>query len=128
MTAQRKPYTINPLNPPGRPKGYSPPPNRKITHEQDGWAWDSRKIDRKLKRTDNPDECWAWLGSVSPGGNLMGAYKNNKPQMTQVNRLLAMQEFNCSLIGQQVRMTCGNHRCSNPHHFRIEPIVKAKNV
>lgn len=119
--AEKKRYTINPLNPPGRKKGYKPQLTRIITHQQGGWSWNADKIFEKLVK--GPESfCWAWQGATSPGGNLLGAYKNGRPQMTQVNRLIAMQELNADLEGQQVRMRCGNKKCSNWHHFQIEPI------
>lgn len=115
------------LRPPGRPPGYQPPPTRVITHEQGAWAWNAAKIEEKLVK-GSKTACWAWQGATSPGGNLLGAYKNGHAQMTQVNRLIAMQELNVDLEGQQVRMRCGNKKCSNWHHFLIEPIVKRKHV
>ena len=126
MTARKKTYTVNPLNPPGRRLGYRPEPTRIITHEQGEWAWDAGKIAAKLVK-GSKTACWSWQGATSPGGNLLGAYKNGRAQMTQVNRLIAMQELGADLEGQQVRMRCGNKQCSNWHHFQIEPIVKPKN-
>lgn len=125
-TKQRKPYTVNPQNPPGRKRGYRPKTERNITHTQGAWAWDHRKIERKLDRSTDED-CWPWLGSTSPSANLQGAYKNGKPQMTQVNRLIAMQQGH-DMEHQQVRMRCHNKQCSNPNHFIIEPLQRRNRV
>lgn len=102
----------------GRPKGYSPGQTRAITHQIGEWAWSTDNLHKRIVKTD-PDSCWAWTGSQNPQGNIFGAYKNGRPQMTQANRLLQMEILNDAIVGREVRMSCGNKHCSNPRHFTL---------
>ncbi len=110
----------------GRPKGYRPAPNRSITHEIGEWAWSTDNLHKRIVKT-TADACWAWTGSRTPHGNIFGAYKNGQPQMTQTNRLLAMEILNEPIVGREVRMSCCNRHCANPNHFQIlEPGQRPK--
>lgn len=107
-------------NPPGRPKGFSPGQTRRHTHQVGAWAWDHDRLLSKLAQGTDL-ECWAWRGAVSPASNLYGAYKNGRAQMCQTNRLLYMALHDQDIEGYGVYMRCGNHHCSNPHHFELLP-------
>lgn len=102
----------------GRPKGYSPGQTRAITHRIGEWAWSTDNLHKRIVKT-TADSCWDWTGSQNPQGNIFGAYKNGRPQMTQSNRLLQMEILGESIQGQDVRMSCGNRHCSNPNHFQL---------
>ena len=106
--------------PRGRTPGWSPGETRTITHRVGQWSWNHNKLISKLVKGQNEDDCWQWQGAVSPAANLFGAYKNGRPQMTQVNRLLAMAETGLDLEGKCVYMRCGDFHCSNPQHFFIQ--------
>lgn len=112
----------------GRKKGWSPGITRKMTHQIGVWSWDHNKLISKLVPGPELDDCTHWQGAVSPAANLFGAYKQDatgrsRPQMTQVNRLLAMAETGEDLEGRCVFMRCGNSHCSNTEHFVIESKV-----
>lgn len=119
MTAQNK-------RPRGRTPGWSPGETRVMTHQVAEWTWNHDKLLSKLVKGQHLDDCWQWLGSQGPQGNLFGAYKRKESgeyqaQMTQANRLMAMAETGEDLTGQCVFMRCGNRHCSNPRHFVIQP-------
>jgi len=100
----------------GRPKGYSPGQTRTITHQIGAWSWNTETLhERIVKGADN--ECWSWTGSKNQHGNIFGAFKNGKGQMTQSNRLLYMEQVNEPIDHLSVKMTCGNKHCSNWNHF-----------
>lgn len=107
----------------GRPLGAK---NRVITHQIGDWSWDTNKLHEKIKPIEN-STCWAWTGSKGPQGNLFGAYKNKKNQMTQANRLLLMEKTGQSCERIAIRMRCANKYCCNPSHFAITPNYKHNN-
>lgn len=104
----------------GRPKGYSPGKLRLVDRQVGEWSWNSQRLNSKIQKSTD-DECWTWTGSRGPQGNLFGAYKNNKQQMTQANRLIYAEHTNKPIEGQQVRMACYNKTCCNPHHMTVGP-------
>ena len=105
---------------PGRPLGFSPGRYTKATHRVGDWAWNSTRLWSKIDQSAGADACWAWRGAVSPGGNLFGAIKNGRSQMTQVNRLLLMEQTGEPINDVAVRMTCQNKYCCNHRHFTTE--------
>ena len=104
----------------GRPKGYSPGLRRKITHRIGDWSWNTANLHKRMVK-GNPDECWAWTGSKNPHGNIFGAFKHDKPQMTQANRLLYAEHTLKPIDDVTVRMKCHNSFCCNPRHFDPRP-------
>lgn len=84
------------------------------------WTWNSQVLWSKIVDTD-PDSCWAWLGAVGPQTNLFGVRKNGKAQMTQARRILYRDVYNEDCDDLQIRHTCGNKYCMNPHHFSVLP-------
>lgn len=102
----------------GRPKGYSPGVGRTHTHRMGAWTWNSPLLHSKIKKHRG---CWEWLGAQGPSGNLFGAYKNNKPQMTQPNRLIYMEETGESADDVAIYMSCQNKNCCNFLHFEVQP-------
>lgn len=105
---------------PGRRPGFSPGQTRKITRSQGAWAWNDERLHSKVQRgADN--ECWSWLGSQGPSGNLFGGYKNNRNQMSQANRFLYMSYYEQDIEGHGVYMRCGNTYCCNHNHFELLP-------
>jgi hypothetical protein len=102
----------------GRPLGYSPGVGLTHTHHVGEWAWNSPLLHSKIKVKKG---CWEWLGAKGPSGNLFGAYKNNRPQMTQPNRLLYMEMTDESAADISVYMSCQNKNCCNPAHFEVLP-------
>jgi hypothetical protein len=110
--------------------GYSPGLTRTLTHQVGPWAWDSKKLHAK-QRQGTTDECWEWIGSKGPHGNLFGAYKQGtnglQQQMTQANRLLYMEQVNEPIDDISVTMKCANKYCCNPSHFEIMPNKRTMN-
>jgi hypothetical protein len=111
--------------PQGRPKGYSPGFMRKITHRVGQWSWNTDNLHKRIVKTQ-PDSCWAWIGSANEHGNIFGAFKNDRSQMTQSNRLLYMELVNEPIDHLSVKMKCGNIHCSNPNHFYTDRNFKYK--
>jgi len=105
--------------PQGRPPGYSPGPSRKITHAIGQWTWDTEKLHSRIVKTGE-DDCWSWTGSRNAHGNIFGAFKNGKQQMTQANRLLYMEQVNDAIDHLAIKTLCKNRHCSNPNHFYTE--------
>lgn len=87
---------------------------------QGQWTWKDSLLWRKVVKT-TPEACWAWLGSTSPHANLFGARKNDRPQMTQVPRLLWASIHEQDIEDLEIRHTCGNRFCCNPHHLYAVP-------
>lgn len=105
----------------GRPLGYTPKnKGTTLTHQQGAWAWNSPRLHAKIE-TGKKNECWSWLGSAGPSGNLYGAYKNGKPQMTQPNRLIYMEMTDSPAEDVAIYMRCHNRNCCNHNHFEILP-------
>lgn len=82
------------------------------------WAWNNQLLRSKVQE-GSEDECWPWLGSKGPAGNLFGAVKLGRRQMTQANRLLFRSIYNVDCEDKEIRMTCGNRYCANWHHFEV---------
>lgn len=102
----------------GRPLGTQ---HRKTTHQHQGWTWDGDNLLSKIKQAGDLD-CWTWLGSRGPQGNLFGAYLNDQPRITQANRLIYTQFKGRDFTDVSIRMRCGNRYCCNPNHFNtLEP-------
>lgn len=114
-----------------RPKGYSPGQTRRITHRIGEWSWDADSLLAKQER-GHEHACWQWKGSRGEQGNLFGAFKNDRAQMTQANRLIYATMINDRIDNVSVRMRCMNKWCCNPNHFNIvkkytrkgEPVFK----
>ena len=85
------------------------------------WSWNDNRLWDKIEVSLDPDECWAWHGSMSPSGALMGGWKNEVQQMTQARRLVYMSQTNEDVSKYRVTMKCANQACCNPHHFIIKP-------
>jgi len=103
----------------GRPKGYSPGPRRVITHRIGSWSWDTEKLHKRIVKGE-ADECWSWKGSKNEFGNIFGAFKNDKQQMTQANRLLYMEIVNEPIDHLSIQTSCGNKHCCNFLHFKTD--------
>jgi hypothetical protein len=102
----------------GRQLGYSPGKTRSLTHQVGEWSWNTHHLHKRIQQQDD-NQCWTWVGSQTPHGNIFGAYKNGRPQMTQSNRLLYMEQTGEPATAVSVHMACGNRHCSNPSHFEI---------
>lgn len=100
----------------GRPKGYSPGLQRKITDQCADWAWDTEKLNKKIE-SRSQDQCSIWRGSQGPYGNLFGAYKNGQAQMTQANRIIYMDRTKEDITEYQIVMRCHNRYCCNFDHM-----------
>jgi hypothetical protein len=84
------------------------------------WSWDPELLMSKIIKRDT-DDCWGWSGSVAPHANLMGARKNNRPQMTQAPRLIWMTHTGQDVSELEVRHHCGNRFCTNISHMFTKP-------
>lgn len=104
----------------GRPPGIPGTKTRKITHQVGPWTWNSQTLHERMIPGPE-DDCWPWRGSRNQHGNIFGAYKNGRAQMTQANRLLYMEQSGYYPDGMSVYMKCGNRHCCNPNHFNLEP-------
>jgi len=89
-------------------------------HRQQGqWSWNDQRLWSKIKIID-PEHCYIWTGSMSPGGALFGAYKQQRSQMTQARRLVWMSVNNQSADDISINTICNNPSCCNPRHFKID--------
>jgi hypothetical protein len=95
--------------------------------ELGAWAWDDQRLWNKIEVSLDTKECWLWQGSMSPSGALMGAWKDNVPQMTQARRLVYMSQTNEDVSPYQVKMKCKNQQCCNPNHFELNPTNRQQN-
>lgn len=84
------------------------------------WGWLDDKLWSKIEKSDNDNDCFVWTGSQHPAGALMGAWKNDKQQMTQARRLIWMSVNNEDVSAYRVTMTCGNPLCVNERHFELK--------
>jgi len=85
------------------------------------WGWNDQRLWSKIEVSLDTEECWPWKGSMSPGGALMGAWKEGRGQMTQARRLVYMSQTNEDVSPYQVKMKCHRQDCLNPSHFEIKP-------
>jgi len=92
------------------------------------WSWNDEILWSKVEVTLDTKECWLWQGAMSPTAALFGARKNGKPQMTQARRLIWMSENNEDATPHRMTMTCMNHQCVNPSHFKLERNLKHKSI
>ena len=76
--------------------------------EQRLWA----KVDRR-----GPDECWTWMGCVTPTGHGLMATQANKREY--VRRIAWELEYGFIPGGMAVYHRCGNRRCVNPAHLSL---------
>src|ERR1035437_8211916 len=68
-----------------------------------------------IGKTDNPDECWLWQGSIEQK-NGYGRYKHKK-KYHKAHRLV-YEIYNGPIPeGNVVRHTCDNPPCVNPKHL-----------
>ena len=95
-------------------------PKRVITHTVGEWSWNTNNLHKRLIMA-GPDDCWSWRGSKNHHGNIFGAYKNGRPQMTQANRLFYMEQTGEPATDIAIRLSCGNYHCANPAHFIVVP-------
>ena len=94
--------------------------NLKPGHKEQGqWSWNDLRLWSKIKIIDN-QRCYQWLGSMTPGGAVFGAYKNGRSQMTQARRLIWMSVNQQPVDDISINMRCNNPSCCNPSHFIIE--------
>ena len=101
-------------------KGRKRPPTGKLSHQVGAWSWNSALLHSKIQAT-GPDKCWTWTGASNDWSNLFGARKHDRPQMTQVNRLLAMEISGEPIDDVAIMMKCKNKKCCNPDHFTTGP-------
>ncbi len=100
--------------PTGRPKGYSPGLQRRITTRVGEWAWNTDRLNEKIQVQPG---CHIWTGSTGPHTNLFGAYKNDKSQMTQARRIIYMDRTGEDIADSDIIMTCHNRYCCNFEHM-----------
>ena len=85
------------------------------------WAWKSDLLWSKIRKGEDPDDCWEWLGSKSANANLFGVYKNNFQQMSQVQRIIHREVTGEDCEDLSFRHTCGSKFCCNPAHVETYP-------
>ena len=85
------------------------------------WSWNTKILNEKVVK--GPDtECWTNSKfAQTQHGPLFGVKKNNKPQMTQVARILYRDWFNEDCEENSLMHSCGNKMCLNPNHWEIKP-------
>jgi len=88
------------------------------------WSWNSQVLnDKVIKGTDT--ECWPSTNfAQTKHGPLFGAKKNNRPQMTQVCRILYRDWFNKDCEENEIAHQCGDKTCLNPSHWEVKPNKK----
>jgi len=101
--------------------------NLKPGHKQVGvWGWNDTRLWSKIDTKPDKNGCLNWLGSMSPTGALMGAWKkipdsdDSYQQMTQARRLVWMSVNNEDVSPYSVTLTCANQMCCNPEHFELK--------
>jgi hypothetical protein len=85
------------------------------------WGFHTTRLKSKIVSGATEDSCTTWLGSESPTGALMGAYRGGLQQMCQSRRLVWMMENKQDVSPYSVTLTCGNQMCCNPRHFKLKP-------
>jgi len=85
------------------------------------WAWRSDLLWKKIRKGENADDCWTWIGSRSEHANLFGAYKNQRQQMTQAIRIIFRELTNKDCDDLSFRHTCGDKYCCNLAHIQYYP-------
>lgn len=91
------------------------------------WGFDLQRLKDKIKPGQTENSCTTWLGSMSPSGALMGAWKKDidndtfKQQMTQARRLVWMSINKQDVSPYSITLTCKNQQCCNPRHFVVKP-------
>ena len=94
---------------------------KKPGHKEVGiWAWNDLRLWSKIDKEPDENGCLNWHGAMSPSGALMGAWKNDRQQMTQVRRLVWSSINNEDVSEHRVTLSCNNQRCCNPEHFVIK--------
>ena len=84
------------------------------------WGFNRDRLWSKIDKTPDQNGCLNWQGAMSPSGALMGAWKNNRQQMTQARRLVWMSINNKDVSEHRVTLSCDNQSCCNPEHFVIK--------
>ena len=85
------------------------------------WGFDRERLWSKINTTPDLNGCHNWQGAMSPSGALLGAWKNNRQQMTQARRLVLADTTDKDISEYQVKLSCGNQQCCNPEHFILKP-------
>jgi hypothetical protein len=85
------------------------------------WEFDRDRLWSKIDTKPDLNGCHNANSAWSPSGALMGAWKNGHQQMTQIRRLVEMDESNEDIQEYQVTLKCGNQRCCNREHFVLKP-------
>ena len=90
------------------------------------WGWDNDRLHSKIDTQPDENGCLNWRGAMSPTGALMGAWKSTedgsmRQQMSQVRRLIAMDQTNKDISDYQVKPKCGNQRCCEISHYELKP-------
>ncbi|CAB4134850.1 hypothetical protein UFOVP281_13 [uncultured Caudovirales phage] len=89
--------------------------------EYGAWGFHENRLKSKIVAGPTEEDCTEWLGSKSPSGALMGAYRGGLQQMCQSRRLVWMMENKQDVSPYSVTLTCGNQMCCNPKHFKLKP-------
>jgi hypothetical protein len=89
--------------------------------EYGAWGFHENRLKSKIVPGLTEDDCTTWLGSKSPSGALMGAYRNGLQQMTQARRLVWAMENKQDVSDYSVTLICGNQMCCNSKHFKLKP-------
>lgn len=77
---------------------------------------DSYKFWGKVKRTDNPDECWEWKGYTEKGYGLV-FYNGKKMWAHRLALILSGFPDQHELLACH---SCDNPSCCNPNHLRFD--------
>ena len=98
---------------------------KKPGHKEVGiWAWNDLRLWSKIDKEPDENGCLNWHGAMSPSGALMGAWKNDRQQMTQARRLVWMSINNEDVSEHRVTLSCDNQRCCAEKHFVLKPNLR----
>lgn len=84
------------------------------------WTWRAELLESKVVK-QGEDEHWGWTGSRGPSGNLFGAAKAGRKQMTQAVRLYYQQLTGIDCRDLQIKHSCADKYCMNPAHWYTKP-------
>lgn len=73
---------------------------------------------KRIKKTDNPDECWEWQSRIDRYGYGEFRFDSKGKRYFRLAHRLALKLNNIDITGHLVLHSCDNRKCCNPNHLR----------